>query len=118
VRDPADHIRRLHADRLSRVLNEHPFDELVAEHAARPFGPHSDRLSRVLYLLRGAPVTGKHVIVKDASDPSLWHIATISGRRAEGGIELTGRTAASVEAAEHEIFLMRLAAQREPGGNG
>ena len=113
MRDPAENIRRLHADRLSRVLDEHSLDELVAEHAARPFGPHSDRLSRVLYLLRGAPVMGKHVIVKDPSDASLWHIATITGRRAEGGIALTGRSTRSVESAEHEVFLMRLAAMRE-----
>jgi hypothetical protein len=104
VRDPADSIRRLDDQRL---------DRLIAEHAARPFGPHSDRLSRVLYLLRAAPVTGKHIIVKDPSDASLWHIATITGRREEGGIELTGRSARSVEAAEHEIFVMRLAALRE-----
>jgi hypothetical protein len=116
VRDPAEDIRRRHGDHLARVLDAHPIDELVAEHKARPLGPHSDRLSRVLYLIRSAPVIGKHVIVKDPSDSSLWHIATITGRRDEGGIELTGRSARSVQAAEHEIFLMRLAALRETGG--
>ena len=115
MRDPADDIRRSHRDQLARVLDDQPLGELVAEHAARPFGPHSDRLSRVLYFLRSVPVTGKHVIVKDSSDPSLWHIATITGRRAEGGIELTGQSSRSVEAAEHQIFLMRLAAARETG---
>ena len=113
MRDPAEPIRRLHGDHLFRVLDDQSIDELVAEHAARPLGPHSDRLSRVLYLLRSAPVTGKHVIVKDDSDASLWHIATITGRREEGGIELTGRSARSVDEAEHEIFLMRLAAALE-----
>ena len=112
MRDPAEDIRRRHGDHLARVLDDQSLEELVAEHAARPFGPHSDRLSRVLYLLRAAPVTGKHVIVKDSSDASLWHVATITGRRTEGGIELTGRSTRSVESAEHEIFLMRLAALR------
>jgi len=117
VRDSAEDIRRLHGDRLARVLDAHPLDELVAEHAARPLGPHSDRLSRVLYLLRAVPVVGKYIIVRDPLEASLWHIATITGRRAEGGIELTGRSSHSVEAAEHEIFLLRLAALRE-AGNG
>jgi hypothetical protein len=112
VRDPAEDIRRRHGEHVARVLDDQGLDELIAEHAARPFGPHSDRLSRVLYLLRSAPVTGKHVIVKDPSEASLWHIATITGRRAEGGIELTGRSSRSVESAEHEIFLMRLDAMR------
>jgi len=38
-------------------------ESVIAEHAARPLGPHSDALARVLTFLRRAPVEDKFVVV-------------------------------------------------------
>jgi hypothetical protein len=38
----------------------------------------------------------------------LWHIAKITGRRSDGGVELVGQSYSSLEAAEHAVFLLRL----------
>lgn len=38
-------------------------DELISEHEARPLGPHSDELARVVNYFRRAPQQGKYLIV-------------------------------------------------------
>ena len=106
--DPAATVRQAHFDSVAASLRTYSRDELIAEHAARPFGPHSDKLARVLNFVRAADVVGKHVILADAQATSLWHIATITGRRVEGSLEITGQSHSSIEAAEHAVFLLRL----------
>jgi hypothetical protein len=108
--DPAATIRQTHSDAIAQVLRRHSAADLIAEHADRPFGPHSNELARVLNFVRAAEVIGKHVIIADHHDSSLWHIATLTGRRHEGGVQFIGRSCPSIQAAEHAIFLLRLEA--------
>lgn len=107
-RDPAATVRQAHLESVTALLRQQSRADLIAEHAARPFGPHTESLSRVLNVIRSAEVVGKHVIVADRHDRSLWHIAMITGRRAEGGVEFIGQSYSSLEAAEHAVFLLRL----------
>lgn len=58
--------------------------------------------------MRAQDTLGKYVIVVDDHRRSLWHVAKMTGQREQGGVELTGQTYTSIEAAEHAIFLMRL----------
>ena len=58
-------------------------DELIAEHAARPLGQHSDALERVLQYFRRQPQAGKYVIVM--TEPwAEFKIGVLSGVRGDG----------------------------------
>jgi branched-chain amino acid transport system permease protein len=90
--------------RLAGLITE----ALVAEHAARPLGPHSDELSRVLTYFRGAPVEGKHVVIAVERD-RLWRIGRIT--RADPSttpVLLEEGSYSSYEEALHAVFLRRL----------
>jgi branched-chain amino acid transport system permease protein len=83
-------------------------DELIAEHAAAPLGPHSDALQRVLNYFRRQPQPGKYILV--ATEPwREYRIATLSGTRGEVAKILGEETFASEEEGLHGIFLRRVA---------
>lgn len=94
-------------------------DELIAEHAARPLGPHSDDLARVLTYLRGADVEGKLVLLTVEPDRT-WQIARISRADRARPLSLEGNPYTSWEQAFHDIFLERVEALRaeEPVAGG
>ena len=82
-------------------------DELIAEHAAKPLGQHSDQLERILQYFRPQPQAGKYIIV--ATKPwQEYRIGVLSGVRGEPAEILDGETFASEEEAMHGIFLRRL----------
>jgi hypothetical protein len=81
--------------------------ELVAEHEARPGGPHSDSLQRVMNYLRRQPMPGKYVIV--AVRPwEEYRIGVLSGVRGQTARVLDDERFASEEEAMHGIFLRRI----------
>jgi len=83
-------------------------DEVVAEHAADPAGPHSDALQRVLRYLRRAPVPGKHVIV--AVQPWVeYRIAVLSGVPGQAPTVLDDGPWPTEQEAMHAVFLKRVA---------
>jgi branched-chain amino acid transport system permease protein len=99
-------------DRFERALRERlaglVTDALVAEHAARPLGPHSDELSRVLTYFRGAPVEGKHVVIAVERD-KVWRIGRITRTDpSTTPVLLDEGSYDSYEAALHAVFLRRL----------
>jgi branched-chain amino acid transport system permease protein len=83
-------------------------DELIAEHAAKPLGQHSDALERVLAYFRRQPQPGKYIIV--AVRPwEEYRIAALSGVRGEAAQVLEDSEAyPTEEAAMHGIFLRRV----------
>ena len=82
-------------------------DELVAEHAAKPLGQHSDALERVLNYFRRQPTAGKYIIV--AVRPwEQYKIGVLSGVRGRPAQVLDEETYASEEEAMHGIFLRRV----------
>lgn len=85
-------------------------DELLAEHEAAPFGPHSDELYRVLTYLRRRPPGDRHVIVMTEPHEE-WTLARLT-RRGEPP-ELLGARYDTQEAAEHAVFEKRLDAFEE-----
>lgn len=86
-------------------------DEVIAEHAANPVGPHGDRLQRVLRLLRRAPVPGKYVVV--AVRPwAEYRIAALTGVHGEAPVVLDDGPYATEAAAMHAVFLRRVAELR------
>ncbi|WP_051581262.1 hypothetical protein [Pseudonocardia acaciae] len=82
-------------------------DEVIAEHAANPSGPHGDNLQRVLRYLRRAPVEGKYVIV--AVRPwAEYRIAALTGVRGEPPRVLDDGPYATEADAMHAVFLRRV----------
>ena len=81
---------------------------LVAEHVARPLGPHSDDLARLLTFLRGADVEGKHVVVTIVPD-RVFRIGRIRRADPSRPVVLDDAEYPSCQAAFHEIFLRRIA---------
>jgi hypothetical protein len=82
-------------------------DEVIAEHAANPAGPHGDALQRVLRYLRRAPVPGKYVIV--AVRPwAEYRIGVLTGVRGEAPTVLGDGPYATEAAAMHGVFLKRI----------
>ena len=80
---------------------------LIAEHAAKPRGQHSDALARVLNYLRRQPLAGKYVVV--ATKPwQAYAIGVLSGVRGQPASILDGPTFASEDEARHGIFLRRI----------
>ena len=83
-------------------------DELIAEHAAKPLGPHSDDLQRVMNYFRRQPQPGKYILV--ATRPwEEYRIGTLSGQRGKVVKILGDATFASEEEGLHGIFLRRVA---------
>jgi branched-chain amino acid transport system permease protein len=83
-------------------------DDLIAEHAAKPLGQHSDTLERVLQYFRRQPQAGKYIIV--ATKPwGEYRIGVLSGVRGEVPRIQDDETFASEEDAMHGIFLRRVA---------
>lgn len=82
-------------------------DELIAEHAAKPLGQHSDALERVLQYFRRQPQAGKYIIV--ATKPwEEYRIGVLSGVRGQPATILDGETFASEDEAIHGIFARRV----------
>ena len=98
-------------DRVRGLVNE----ELVAEHAARPLGPHSDELARVLTSMRGAEIEGKQVLLSVETDRR-WQVARITRADRTRPLILEGDEFTSWEEALHAIFVQRVEALRQPDG--
>jgi hypothetical protein len=98
---------QLDRDVVERQLRPLITSELLEEHAARPFGPHSAELALVLNVLRrrGGVLAGKLVIVeRDGS----YRLGRLSGNRG-GGVELEGDHPFDTrDEAEHAVFRRRL----------
>ena len=94
--------RRLRA-RMRNLLS----DALIAEHEARPLGPHSDDLQRVMNYFRQQPQPGKYILV--AVQPwAEYRIGVLSGARGEVAKVLDDERFTSEEAGLHGIFLRRV----------
>ena len=95
-------------ERIKALITE----ELIAEHAAKPLGQHSDALERVLQYFRRQPQAGKYIIV--ATKPwEEYRIGVFSGQRGQLASNPRRREAyATEEAAMHGIFLRRVARPR------
>lgn len=82
-------------------------DALVAEHAANPFGRHSDALDRVLVHLRARAVAGKEVILQERPGGA-YRLGRLGARRGDPPTPIDGPAYATVAEAEHAVFLLRL----------
>jgi hypothetical protein len=83
-------------------------DELIAEHAARPLGQHSDALERVVQYFRRQPGAGKYIIVATEAWGE-YRIGVLSGERGQVPEILGDATFGTEEEAMHGIFLRRVA---------
>jgi branched-chain amino acid transport system permease protein len=92
---------------LRRRLKALITDDLIAEHAARPLGQHSDALERVLNYLRRAAVAGKYVVVCTVPWRE-WRIGVLSGVRGVPPTVLDGPRFGSEAEALHGVFLQRI----------
>lgn len=82
-------------------------DALIAEHAARPLGPHSDALARLLNYFRRAPIPGKYVVIT-AQPWREYRIGVLPGGRGQDVTLLDDEVHPTEEAALHAIFLRRV----------
>ena len=106
-----ERFHRIARERISGLLN----DEIVAEHAARPLGPHSDSLARVLTFMRGAGMEGKQVLLSIETDRR-WRIARVTRTDRARPLFVEGDDFTSCEEALHAIFLQRVEALRRTDG--
>ena len=106
-----ERFHRIARERIRGLLN----DEIIAEHAARPLGPHSDSLARVLTFMRAAGMEGKQVLVSVETDRR-WRIARVTRTDRRRPLILEGDDFTSCEVALHAVFVQRVAALRESGG--
>ncbi len=80
--------------------------ELAAEFKARPFGPHSGELQRVLNLMRSQPLPGRYVLLT-LQPHREWALARLGPARS-GRVEIVeGVRYRSPEEAEWDIFMRR-----------
>ena len=89
-------------------------DDLIAEHADRPLGPHSDDLARVLTYLRGVPVEGKEVLLTLEPDRR-WRAGRIRRADPSRPLALEGPDQTSLAGALHAIFVARVTALQDDG---
>jgi branched-chain amino acid transport system permease protein len=81
--------------------------ELIAEHARKPLGQHSDALERVLNYFRRVPQASKYVGV--CTQPwTEWRIGVLSGVRGVLPTILQDQRFASELDLQHGIFLLRI----------
>lgn len=85
-------------------------DELLAEHRARPFGPHSPALIEVLDFLRRNPdpELPRYLVLDDGSGAGLL-VGVRAARPGDSPRPLGGERLAARGEAEHAVFLRRLA---------
>jgi branched-chain amino acid transport system permease protein len=82
-------------------------DDVIAEHAANPSGPHGDALQRVLRYFRRAPIPGKFLIV--AVRPwAEYRVAALTGVRGEAPVLLDDGPYPTEAEAMHAVFLHRV----------
>jgi N,N-dimethylformamidase beta subunit-like, C-terminal len=113
--DRAEIVRERFERQLREQLLDLVDDALVAEHAAKPLGPHSDDLARVLTHFRRAPVEGKYIVVAVERD-RVWQVGRMSRRDPAHPVALEPETYGSYHEALHAIFLRRLEELRAPDG--
>jgi branched-chain amino acid transport system permease protein len=102
-----ERFHRIARERVRGLLS----DELIAEHAARPLGPHSDSLSRVLIFMRGAEMEGKEVLLTMELDRR-WAIARVTRTDTLRPLTLVRDDFTECDVALHTIFLHRVEALR------
>jgi hypothetical protein len=90
-------------DRLKSLIT----DELIAEHEAKPLGPHSDELARVLNYFRRAPQQGKYLIVA-VQAWSDYRIGVLPGVRGAPLEVLEEPSFPTEEEAMHGVFRKRV----------
>lgn len=78
----------------------------VAEFRARPFGPHSPDLLRILNTMRGGPLAGKYVLVCTRPFRE-WKLARHPGRPGAPIEIIDGAVFTTREQAEWEVFKLR-----------
>ncbi len=83
-------------------------EEIIAEHKAKPNGPHSDALARVLNYFRRAPAAGKYTLYTDRPFAA-YRILLLTGERGVTPRFVEDVTYPSGEAAAHAVFLRRIA---------
>ena len=69
--------------------------DLALEFKAKPSGPHSAELQKVLNVMRWQPNDGKHVLVSDLAGN--WYLGQLPGRR---GVEVSIDESVSFESLE------------------
>jgi hypothetical protein len=80
--------------------------DLAAEFKAKPFGPHSGELQRVLNLMRSQPLPGRHALLTLVPHRE-WALIRL-GEARSGQIELVeGVRYHSPEQAEWDVFKRR-----------
>jgi branched-chain amino acid transport system permease protein len=83
-------------------------DDVIAEHEYDPRGDHSDDLKRVLNYFRRSTSLTPYVVL--CTQPfRQWRVARLTGQRHQAPVFADEQTFDSESAAEHAVFLMRVA---------
>lgn len=102
----ARHVNRTARVEIAPLVQAHR-EALLGEHQERPFGPHSDRLYRVLTFLRRIETEPRHVIVMTEPHRE-WTIGLFREQSDATPKLLDDERYETQEGAEHAVFQRRL----------
>lgn len=91
------------------VVSADDANRLAAEFKASPTGPHSPDLQRLLSVMRGLPIAGKHVLIFDPSSCD-YVLGELTGKGGAPMIRHERVRFASTAAGEWYVFRCRLKA--------
>lgn len=85
-------------------------DDVVAEHRDQPIGQHGDRLARLLTHLRTMPGLVRLAIL--AMPDGTFALGATGSDRGRSPVPIDDRRFATIDAAEHAVFVARIEALR------
>lgn len=91
------------------VVSADDANRLAAEFKANPTGPHSPDLQRLLSVMRGLPIAGKHVLIFDQSS-RVYVLGELTGMRGAPLVRHERVRFATTAAGEWHVFRCRLKA--------
>jgi hypothetical protein len=110
-RDRARVVRARFRERVRDQVLPLVDDALIAEHEAAPFGPHSDRLERVLAYLRTGRLGGKEVVLCEQPF-ACYRVARLGAARGDPPVPVSEIAYSTLAEAEHAVFLLRIESLR------
>lgn len=107
IMDKSEIVLRVFERSLRDRLRSWITPDLIAEHAVRPMGQHSDHLERMLNYFRKAPIPDKYAVYCETPFES-YRVVALSGLPGVPPRTVDDKTYPTLEEAYHAVFLRRV----------
>lgn len=107
IHDKAVIVRRVFERSLRERLRAWITPEVVAEHAAKPLGQHTDHLERMLNYFRKAPIPDKYAVYCEVPF-ARYRVVALSGMPGVPPRVVDDKTYPTLDEAYHAVFLRRV----------